>query len=415
MRDYFKPPEASTARRCLIAERGEPGHYEWVWVSEDETGGAGQGELAELVDQLATRPPSELVVVLSADLVALRTVELTEAERKHGRQLIPYALEEGLTENADELHFAYTPWSEGRIGVAIARREAIEEVLARFGERGMSIGALVPEALLLPWSEDTQAWLARDGEVVARTGFCCGFIAPLEAVAIVAGLPGPDKGNQCGNIEWVSRRGSPESAPGVSPVLSGRSVSHIQVAHALEWQARFLADCPLNLLQGEYSPAPPWHRLWLQWRPVAAAVLVALLANFAVLAYHFQSEKQRAAELQAAKYALAGGVLTGKIRSPERQLRAALAQAQSSGPMDFAGLIARVGPRLAGKAGYSLRSINYDGGSGALRIEVRAGSHQQIEQLRNALEAQRLQARLLSSNARSGGILARLEVREMGG
>ena len=101
--------------------------------------------------------------------------------------------------------------------------------------------------------------------------------------------------------------------------------------------------------------------------------------------------------------ALVGG------RSP-----AALAQVQSFGPSNFAHLVPRLGPRLEGKAGYSLRNISYDGNSTTLQFEVRAQSFQQIEQLRSALEQSRLQARLLNSSAIADGIVARIEVKEAG-
>ena len=104
----------------------------------------------------------------------------------------------------------------------------------------------------------------------------------------------------------------------------------------------------------------------------------------------------------------------GKISSPERQMRAAMAQRSSTGPTRFGAMLARVGPALGGESGYTVRTINYDGNNESLRLEVRTRDFQQIEQFRTTLANSGLQAELLNSSAQGQGILARLELVEAG-
>ncbi len=412
MRDFFSPPGSQISRRLLVRQRGDADAYEWVPLVDDVLGEPGSGDLDSLA-RCAGDDAAGIVLLVPPGRVTLRSVTLNDAERRHYRQIVPFTLEEDVAENTEDLHYAYSAVQGAALGVAVMRRAVVEEYLARFRERGLGLSALVPEALLLPWRDGAQTWLFRDGEFVARTGPCGSFVAPWQAVDVIAALPGAAPGADGEEICWVYQQGEP-GTPDVEE-LGGRRVTRQPVAHRLSWQAQFLPAAGLDLLQGDFRPALSWQRYWQQWKPVAAVGLAALVVNMGALAFEYRAVKERSLQLEQEKYALAREVFPqGRIQSPERQLRAALAQVQSFGPSNFADLVARLGPRLEGKAGYSLRSISYDGNSSTLQFEVRAQSFQQIEQLRSALEQSRLQARLLNSSAIADGIVARIEVKEAG-
>lgn len=410
MRDLLSPPGAQADRRLLVRQHGDADEYEWVAIVDGVAGETGRGDLESLSLCAAS---DSVAVMVPPDRVTLRCVSLSDAERRHYRKLIPFALEEDLAENTDELQFAYEVIEGGQFGIAVMRRGTLAGYLERFRERGVEVSALVPEALLLPWREEVQTWLYRDGEFVARSGRCSSFIAPCRDAEVIVGLSGAQPDAACEEFCWVHEQSEPPPA-GIAE-LAGRRVTRSPVPHRLSWQAQFLPAVGLDLLQGDYRPPLPWRRYWQQWRPVAAVALAALLVNIGALAFQYFSAKQRALELEQEKYELVREVFPqGRIQSPERQLRAALAQSNAFGPSNFADMIARVGPRLEGKVGYSLRSISFDGNSSVLQIEVRAQTFQQIEQLRSTMEQSRLQARLLSSSAQAEGIVARIEVREAG-
>ena len=415
MRDFFTPPGNEPRRRVLLRQRAGVDHYEWVWLDENGITDTRCGHLSELAENLGSGDAVQLVVLLSPDYVSLRTVILSESERGHYRQLVPYAVEEELAENTEELHFAYASRQDNKLGVAIIRVSVVADILQLFRDQGLDINVLTPEALSLPWAAEGQTWVLRDAHVVARTGPCAGFVASVRDLGVVATLPGSGGDHRGGPIEWVSEQGEEYPATENYPQLAGRQISHVQVEQLLAWQAQFLDEQPLNLLQGQFSSLLKWRLHWRQWKPVVYVALAALVFNVVALFYNYASGKQQASDLQAEKYALARQVFPrGKIRSPERQMKAAHAQMQAYQPTNFAAILARVGPNLAGKAGYSVRSINYDGNTRTLRLEVRAKKFQQMEQLKKAFEGSQLKAKF-NTSARAGEVLARFEIVEAGG
>ena len=64
-------------------------------------------------------------------------------------------------------------------------------------------------------------------------------------------------------------------------------------------------------------------------------------------------------------------------------------------------------------AGYAVRSLNFDGRTSMLRLEVRAANFQQIELFRKVMKDNSVSAKLLNSSARGKGVLARLELSEI--
>lgn len=389
--------------------------YHWLAIVDGAAHSEVTGDLQQLWQQQQDLPGSELVVILPASCQSLRTLEVTEAERKLYRQTLPYELEDSLVETTEKLHFAYQALGHDRMGVVVVRRAGVQELVDEFREAGLGIDFLVSEILLLPWDTDRQTWLFTGDELVARTGPCSGFVSTPENLELVASMTDQDAGESAGQLDIVVEQGVDTS--GISAALNtARPDTAVQIQHVesrLGWLASVLSRGPLNLLQGDFRPALRWRHHWHSWKPVAIAALAAVLVNYVVLIYDYSSARQESRALEAEKFELAREAIpTGKITSPERQLKAALTQLTSSGPTEFGSMIARVGPALGSAAGYTVRNINYEGDTRSLRLELRARDFQHIEQFRSAVQQLGLDAQLLNSNAQGQGILARLELKE---
>lgn len=411
----LQPPAVEVAQRLLVKPSHEPEYYQWVHIENTIVRGVSSGTLEQLAEFRRSLPGSELIFLLPAGEVALRTVAVTDAERKLYRQMLPYAMEEGLIEPTEDLHFAFKQVAADAMGVALVRRKTFQALLDEVRAAGLSIDIVMPETLLLPWSEQKQTWTLQGDQLLARTGPCRGFVAPLDSAEHVAGLPDAD-GHACVEpVLLVVEQGSDGERAAAAVAAAGRDTEVQQVEQMLAWEASVLPDEPFNMLQGDFQPPLRWRQYWRDWKPVAVACLAALLLNYVVLLYHYSSVKHTAEELRAEKQALARKAIpTGKITSPERQMRAALTQLSTSGPTNFGSMLATVGPALGGESGYAVRTINYDGSTDGLRLEVRTKDFQQIEQFRNEMQQRGIEANLLNSSAQGEGILARLELKEAG-
>jgi general secretion pathway protein L len=415
MKNFLQRPETLTSNRILVRPSHEEGMYHWSAIVDGAAQAEVTGDLLQLSQQQQDLPGSELVVILPACKQSLRTLEVTEAERKLYRQTLPYELEDSLVETTEKLHFAYQSLGQDRMGVLVLRRAMVQQLVDDFRESGLGIDALVSEILLLPWSADHQTWLFTGEDIIARTGPCAGFVSTPENLELVASMPDPDGGEPGGQLDIVVEQGvdTTRISAALAAARPGLAVQMQPVESILGWQASVLPRESVNLLQGDFRPALRWRYHWHNWKPVAIAALAAVLVNYVVLIYHYSGARQVSRALEAEKYELVREAIpTGKITSPERQLKAALTQLTSSGPTEFGSMIARVGPALGSAAGYTVRNINYEGDSRSLRLELRARDFQHIEQFRSAAQQRGLDAQLLNSSAQGQGILARLELKE---
>ncbi len=415
MKNILRKPEARLNSRVLVQPSHEEGMYHWWCIVDGGVQAEQTGDLQSLAKQQQDLPGSELLLVLPASSHSLRTVRLTEAERKLYRQTLPYDLEDSLVEATEKLHFAYQPLGQELMGVVIVRKSAVQQLMDEFRGAGVGIDMLVPEALLLPWASDHQTWLLSGDQIVARSGACAGFVCTPENLELIASMPGQDGLESAEQLDIVVEQGTDPGSltAALASARPGLQVNVKPVESVAAWMASVVPPEPVNLLQGDFRPALRWRHYWHYWKPVAIAALLALLVNYTALVYHYSSAREASRVLEAKKYELAREVIpSGKISSPERQLQAALAQLSSAGPTRFGPMIAEVGPALGSEAGYTVRNINYEGSNRSLRLELRGNDFQHIEQFRSVMQQRGLDAQLLNSSAQGQGILARLELKE---
>lgn len=177
MRDYFKPPARVARQQVVIQAVDGSEDCQWVCLVPEEPARRSRGTLEQLARDYAESVNTEFILLLSPDDVTLRGVELSEAERKHYRQLVPYTLEDDLAENIELLQFAYSAVRDNKVGVATVRKSTLEEIVERFAAQGVFLDVITPEVLLLPWSEQELTCLQRGEHVILRTGLFSGAMA----------------------------------------------------------------------------------------------------------------------------------------------------------------------------------------------------------------------------------------------
>lgn len=127
--------------------------------------------LAEIADN------KEVIVIVPAQSVLLTSVQLPKLSRSRLRQAVPFALEETLTENIEQLHFALGPLREGDadMPVAVVSHEKMRAWLALLQSWTIKPSALVSAVFALPLAT-ASTWHAAIGEAAwLRSGTFSGF------------------------------------------------------------------------------------------------------------------------------------------------------------------------------------------------------------------------------------------------
>ena len=255
----------------------------WIVVDGNGTriGAPGNGPLADAARYADDRSvvvlvPAASVLTATADIPVKRGPKLLSA--------LPFALEEQLADDIDDLHFAAGVRGEGGLlPVAIVAHVHMRDWLERLQQAGISPARLVPENQGLARIPGTLSLLVAEGQVMFNDGadneFVLQSVKPSDALAVAGALNDDDEADASGHLlvycepddeqrfehDWIALRHEMSSVDinllpdGVLPrlavtVASGRGI---------------------NMLQGRYGAKTEMSAMFRPWR-LAAALLLAL-------------------------------------------------------------------------------------------------------------------------------------------
>jgi len=121
-------------------------HYEGGRVEEF-------GEVATLAD-LPKSKSDEVIGVLDAALSSFHRVEVPAKNAKQLTAAVPYALEETLTDDIDNLHFTVADWQPGKPAlVIVTAKQVMTDIIDNINATNINMDRLIPELMLVPIHE----------------------------------------------------------------------------------------------------------------------------------------------------------------------------------------------------------------------------------------------------------------------
>ena len=266
----------------LVLRLGEDAGPTASWIAVDDrgtrSGNPGSGTLAEAAAAVADRT---LIVLVPASEALTFSVDIPA---KGARLLaaLPYALEDQVADDIDDLHFAPgTRYASGALPVAVVAKSALEKWLGQLREAGLNPARVVPENHGLARTPNTMSLLVADDQIFFNDGadmsFVIAGISPSEAV-VAAGVIGDEEKNTSQHLlvycdaavndryekDWALLRHELASVDvnllpdGVLPRLA------VTVA----------SGEGINLLQGRYGPKTEVTEMLRPWRYAAIFILV---------------------------------------------------------------------------------------------------------------------------------------------
>lgn len=174
----------------LDSDRDKAAH----WIAVDSNGTRisqpASGPLAEAAKDVAERA---VIVLVPAATVLTTTVDIPLRGGSRLLAALPFALEEHLADDIENLHFAAgTRRDSGLLPVAVVAHEQIQEWLQRLEEAGLSVAKLVPENNGLARIPGTLSLLVADNQVMFNDGadkeFVMQGVKPSDALAVAGAL-----------------------------------------------------------------------------------------------------------------------------------------------------------------------------------------------------------------------------------
>jgi len=371
----------------------------------------------------AARAPGRRVCLLVGGAeVLLAEPEVPVKAGTKLQQLVPYALEEHLAEDIEDLHFALgkRPAESNRIPVAVVARALLDGWLAELRSAGIEPDAVYTDSELLPENPGQAVALLEGDMISVRPPGGTPVTLPADALgeALEIARSGAESSGTgarglilyTGAAEWQQHSAQVEAA---RPHFDGIRVQLLAGGPLALFAQQLPSAAAINLLQGSYAPVSSRGAGFMAWR-VAAILLASLIglhvvgkaAELQVLKRHerqvdasirdtFRSSMHTEASASEARR-LMERRLTGARGAGEGLLPAlqALAQARDSAP------------------GTSVQSLNFHGGS--LEMKLSAPDATSLDRLSQSLRSSGWHADLTGGSNAGSAYEGRIQMRSGG-
>ncbi len=359
---------------------------------------------------LVVQPPQRGTLATAATLASLRrvvgllpasdvvTLDAELPARAGGKllQAVPYALEEQVADDIDDLHFAIGARApDGRTPVCIVARALMQSIEEACASSGLALHALHAEAALVAGLPGQLVVLIDGEEMHACMPEMRAVTLPSTSIAESLSLVLGDSAASAtlglrvyaSPADWQSRGAEIEA---LRAQYAGLGVQLLPQG-TLPWLAQGLAArAPINLLQGSFAPRrSTTSGSWRRWR--VAAALAGAFVLLSVAGNVWRSSRLAAEErrVDAALAEAARPLFPGEpeLRNTRRRVEAQLAAVRGAGAAggEFLPALSALAAARSAAPDAELKSLGYRGGSFEVRLKARDAAA--IERVGAALRA----------------------------
>jgi len=399
------------------------------WILADSNGTRLSNESSGSLEQVAAEIGDRSVIVLvpSVDLLST-TVHIPARSNSKIKAALPFALEEDLAEDVENLHFAIGERQEnGRLPVSVVSKITLDGWLSRLSDAGIEAAILSPENHGLAKIPGTLSVLVDNDTVMfndgADTEFAMQDVTPSDALVFAGQLGETESEDEekSGHLivfctaeqeqklshDWIALRQELHSVD--INILPDGALPKLAVTVA--------AGHGINLLQGAHGKKTEYASLLRPWK--AAAVMLLALGIMAIamkgLGYYQLQQDESALRTQ--------------FNSEYRQIRPDDAReivdpvatvislrrnvGGSSAPQVFLPGLRQLGEAVAANSAAEIETISYRAGVIDLRLTVPDVAT--LDKIQKAVSSSgRFKASIQSTDQVADKINGRIQIRESG-
>ena len=354
--------------------------------------------------------PANVVLLAPGQHVLSVTCEVPGRNAGQIRRALPYVVEEFIAGNIEGSHIASGPVRRGQpIRCCIIDDGLLRDWLACLRALGVRPGYLVSEAELLPVEPRTASVLFENGHALLRTE---NQAATIDRGNLLPALMSLDLDRLTlinGDLTDIEASQLEIEVNGGNPVLlagEGDLIGYF----AERWRVQ---EAALNLLQGEFAPKVPRNAHTTGWRSIALLAAAWLLLGIAAKTTTGIWSAVEADSLESEALAVYAGIFPGDrtatVQNIRRRMQARLGErpdVTGKSMVHFTGDLAAVMDKSM-----TLIGIDYNEARGEFATELLVRRYDDVDRVREALEARDVQAEIASAEQVERGVQARLRLR----
>ncbi len=413
----------------LVLRPGEPGQPS-QWLLVDSTAGrygrVSTGPLEQAARDAGGRP----VVVLVPALDVLTThVRIPARSQTKIRAALPFALEESLAQDIDEMHFALgTRDRDGHIPVVVTEKARLNEWLERLEQAGITPAKMQCESEALAVIPGTMSILLEGSMALFNDGgqmtFATENLKPSDVLVAAGQLGEADAGDDDQRSRHLLVYCDAEHKTQLEHdwIALQHELSSVDVKllkdGALPLLALTAVKSPgVNLLQGEYGKTAEYSTALRPWKTAAILLLglaVAGLTAQGVDYWRLANERDALRQQFTTEYRR---IRPGDARDIVDPLSTVASLRRSAGnnsaPPVFLQSLNALAAAVAGSEGTNIEAITYR--AGVVDIRLVAPDVETLDEIQqNVSSTGQFRASIQSADQVGDGVNGRIQVREAG-
>ncbi|HEV8445026.1 MAG TPA: type II secretion system protein GspL [Steroidobacteraceae bacterium] len=382
-----------------------------------------EGELQQAAPLSAGRRVA--VIVSASDVLSLDT----EVPAKSAAKLalvVPYALEERVADEIENLHFALGNRSAetGKVNVLVVERARIDAWLADLRAAGLEPQAIYSEASLLPAMPGQLIALLDGDSITLRHAEGPPLVMPALAITeaielALASLSSPVAGLEplpvglllyAGHDEWEAHQNQVDALrdrfTGVKVQLLPQGPLSVLAPAAASGDA-------VNLMQGALAVSSPNAQGWKSWRLAAFLGAALLCLHIGARLFELSQLHKQEAVLDAGIQDAFRAAMPGQqnASNARRRVETRLSQIRSGGGA-LLPVLAAIATARGAAPGAVIEGLTFR--DGTLELRITAPDAASLDAIGRQLRAANWQADILGGSANGDNYRGRLQIRKAG-
>jgi general secretion pathway protein L len=370
----------------------------WVYKDVNNELKLAHGSLSDV--PLAAKDYLVTVVLPGEDILCLKA-EIPGTNAQRIRQAVPFALEDSVIDDVDDLHFAIKKTTDNNYDVAVIKKDYLESVVSQLKSAGVTAEVITADYLLLTDNNT----LFCDGQRVMFNSDALKFSSGIDNAAALVTIK-PDKIIQCGEQagDFLSQYNESENIKKEACDSSALIcfVKNSTIANSI------------NLLQGDYKKTKKWSDAGKRWLPVAAVMLVwlSLQGGLFIVDYINFSSKNQSLKTDIDAIYKKTFPESKRIVNAKVQMQQQLAELQKKNGQSgrsFAKMMSDSAAVFTKTKGLKIKSLRYY--DGRINLELELASLQALESLKSKLNKENgYKVEVQNASSEKNAVTARLQI-----
>ncbi len=385
------------------------------WIKLDAEGvPITRGAEARLSQVSSVTQNTNVIILLPLEQMLLTSVNTRARKQKHLQKAVPFALEEELADDVENLHFALgTRYGENDFPVAVIDKQILDSVIDELDEVGIYPDLITADVFGLPYREGTWTLLIENERALVRTDTYQGFTIDLHNLQqmLASSLRQAEVTPSELNVYCCD-----DQQVGVKKLNLPVNTNELDDCPPGLFADGLDEDACINLLQTSYKKKDKKHRQFGAWKIAAmlfgawlALSFVSVFLDYARLSKEEKKLDAQIVQITRQTFPDMQNITADSARTKmEARLRNFIDTANSQSQAGFMELLAMSGESMKQAGKVNINSLNFR--EGKLNLNVRSSDVQILDSIKQSLKSKNYTADIQSANTQGDSVEAKLVV-----